>query len=84
MGLDLGSDATLPYAPKAADVRLELLNILAAIKRSDGTSPWDERTLRYHRVVFSQMAQWLPGNERDQLCFKFARAAERIEQLLAA
>lgn len=42
------------------------------------------RTQRYHEVVFPQMANWLPREEADQLCFEFAKELERIEQLLAA
>ena len=84
MGLDLGGGAALSYAPEVADVRVELLDILATIRTADGGSPWDERTLRYHRTVFPQMARWLPNDERDRLCFEFAREADRIEMLLAA
>jgi hypothetical protein len=30
------------------------------------------------------MANWLPDDEAEQLCFEFARELERIESLLAA
>ena len=84
-GFDLGdAPAPVSYAPDPQEVRAELLDILAVARSAEGTSPWDERTLRYHKTVFPQMARWLPDDERDQLCFEFAEAAERIEMLLAA
>jgi hypothetical protein len=30
------------------------------------------------------MANWLPDDEAQQLCFEFAKELERIEHLLAA
>lgn len=84
LGLDLGSNAMPSYVPEVADIRAELKDILATIKAANGAMPWDERTFRYHRTVFPQMARWLPSDERDQLCFEFEREAERIELLLAA
>ena len=45
---------------------------------------WERRTYRYNKVVFPQMTRWLPDDERDQLCFEFAREIERIELLMAA
>ena len=84
LGLDLGSDAAPSYVPEVDDIRTELHDILATVRASNGFLPWDERTLRYHRTVFPQMARWLPDDERDQLCFEFQREVERIELLLAA
>jgi len=85
LGFDLGeSTAAKSYAPDPAQVREELLEILALARDADTVSPWDARTFRYHRTVFPQMARWLPDDERDQLCFEFAQHAERIETLLAA
>ncbi|PJI87439.1 hypothetical protein DAH55_00285 [Sphingomonas koreensis] len=85
LGFDLG-DAAAPdsYLPDVEEVRAELLEILSVARAAEDVSPWDERTFRYHRTVFPQMARWLPDDERDQLCFEFARAADHIELLLAA
>lgn len=85
LGFDLG-DAAKPrsWLPDIAEVRAELLEILSVARSADGVSPWDERTFRYYQTVFPQMARWLPDDERDQLCFEFARAAEQVELLLAA
>ncbi|MEI9849621.1 MAG: hypothetical protein WDN24_00805 [Sphingomonas sp.] len=86
LGLDLGEAATAPrsYAPDPAEVRAELLQLLATARSAEDRSPWDARTFQYHKTVFPQMARWLPDDERDQLCFEFARHVERIELLMAA
>jgi hypothetical protein len=85
LGFDLGDNSERKsYAPTAEEVRTELLDILAAARTAEDASPWDRRTLAYHRTVFPQMARWLPDDERDQLCFEFAEHVERIERLLAA
>jgi hypothetical protein len=67
-----------------SEIREELTMILTAAKCAVDCSPWDERSFRYHKVVFPQMAKWLPEDEAAQLCFEFAREIERIELLLAA
>lgn len=85
MGLDLGDSAPAPsYAPDCDEVRRELQEVLAEARSAKDQCPWDERTLKYHKVVFPQMANWLPEDERDQLRFEFAQEVERIELLLAA
>ena len=70
--------------PDPDEIREELHGILAIARRAQDACPWDERTFKYHKVVFPQMANWLPEEERDQLRFEFAQEVERIEQLLAA
>ena len=66
------------------DVRDELLGILRIAREARDEAPWDRRTHHYHKVVFPQMASWLPDDEANQLCFEFSRELERIEALLAA
>ena len=66
------------------DVRAELIDLLAVARAALDVAPWDRRTQRYHRVVFPQMARWLPTDEATQLCFEFAVELDRIELLLAA
>lgn len=85
MGLDLG-DTTPPksFEPDPNKIRQELNEILAEARRATDGSPWDKRTFQYHKVVFPQMANWLPAGERDQLRFEFAQEVERIEFLMAA
>ncbi|MBP6554266.1 MAG: hypothetical protein KA233_01145 [Novosphingobium sp.] len=85
LGFDLG-DTPKPksFEPDREEVREELLGILAEAKAAIGDCPWDERTFNYHKVVFPQMANWLPEDERDQLRFEFAQEVARIELLMAA
>jgi hypothetical protein len=85
MGFDLG-DTPPPRSqePDRDEVRQELNEILAEARGATDGSPWDERTFKYHKVVFPQMANWLPAEERDQLRFEFSREIERIEMLIAA
>lgn len=67
-----------------ADVRAELVELLATARAAQDAAPWDRRTQRFHRTVFPQMAKWLPEEEAAQLCFAFAVELDRIELLLAA
>ena len=84
-GFDLGDvEPAKSFEPDREEVRRELNGILAEARSATSGSPWDERTLNYHKVVFPQMANWLPTDERDQLRFEFAQELERIELLLAA
>lgn len=84
--LGLGLEDTRPDPTKVDPqaVREELLAILATARAAQDAAPWDRRTQRYHRVVFPQMANWLPPEEADQLRFAFLAELDRIELLLAA
>ena len=84
--LGLGLEDTRPDPTKVNpdEIRAELMAILSLAQAARDEAPWDRRTHRYHQVVFPQMAEWLPRDEADQLCFEFAKALERIEALLAA
>jgi hypothetical protein len=85
LGFDLGdAKPAQSFEPDRDEVRAELTEILEIAKAATDEAPWDARTFLYHKVVFPQMAQWLPDDERDQLCFEFAREVERIELLMAA
>lgn len=85
LGFDLGeAKGVQSYAPDCEEVRAELIGILETARAAMDEAPWDARTFLYHKVVFPQMAQWLPDDERDQLCFEFAKEVERIEYLMAA
>jgi hypothetical protein len=84
--LGLGLEDTRPDPTKVdpEEVRRELKALLALAKAAQDEAPWDRRTHLYHQVVFPQMANWLPEDEAEQLCFEFAKELERIEHLLAA
>lgn len=72
------------YEPDRDEVRQELMGVLAAAKAATDECPWDARMFKYHKVVFPQMANWLPPEERDQVRFEFAQEVARIELLMAA
>ena len=72
------------YEPDRDEVRQELLVILSEAKSAIDACPWDQRTFLYNKVVFPQMANWLPPEERDRLRAEFAIEIERIESLMQA
>lgn len=84
LGLGLEDTRPDPTHVDPQEVREELTALLATARAARNAAPWDRRTHRYHQVVFPQMANWLPDDERSQLCFAFAAELERIEALLAA
>ena len=85
LGFDLGEEPRASaYTPNLQHIREDMTSILEEARSATNTSPWDERTFRYKKIVFLQMAKWLPEEEAAQLCFTFAHEMERIEQLLAA
>jgi hypothetical protein len=60
-----------------AEARKRLTKVLAEA-RAAATLPWSERELHKWEILFPQMAEWLPGDEANQLCFEFAREVERL------
>lgn len=52
-------------------VRLWLNAMLADLRGTKAGSPWPQETTRLNRVIFPQMSNWLPPQEREQLCFAF-------------
>lgn len=85
LGFDIFAAPERPSEwPDPAEVRAELLATLDTARRALDACPWDARTFKYHKVVFPQMANWLPEDERDQLRFEFAQEVARIELLMAA
>lgn len=85
LGLGLEDTAKAKsYEPDRDEVRRELLEILSTAKAATVACPWDERTFKFHKVVFPQMANWLPPEERDQLRLDFAQEIKRLELLIAA
>jgi hypothetical protein len=65
------------YAPDPERVRRRLMALLERA-RSAEVMPWSERDARMWQTVFPQMANWLPREEAEQLCFEFARELERL------
>ena len=67
----------LTYRPVPADIRRRFHATLATAREA-ARMPWDERGARKWRIMFPQMANWLPAEEADQLRFNFARELERL------
>ena len=67
-----------PHLPKPDEVRAKLRLVLSEVKAAE-SMPWDERKTRRWQTIFPQMANWLPDDERDQLCFEFAQEIERLK-----
>lgn len=67
------------YKPDLAVVRGKLHKWLADVKGCEAGSPWSERETGSNVVVFRQMANWLPEEERDQLRFEFVQELERLK-----
>lgn len=85
LGFDLGHvPAVQCYEPNREEVRNDLRGILESARSVTAAALWDRRTYLYNKTVFPQMSQWLPDDERNQLCFEFFREIERIELLMAA
>jgi hypothetical protein len=66
------------HLPDPDDIRRRLHALLAKAREAE-RMPWDERKARMWQIVFPQMANWLPDDERDQLRFEFAQEMERLK-----
>ena len=66
------------YRADPDKVRAELLRVLAQARAAQ-SFPWDARRTQYWRVVFPQMANWLPEAEAAQLRFDFATEISRLD-----
>ena len=87
LGFDLGEPERARDAPlfDPAMIRAEALALIDRVRGATADGPWDRAGLRHHRMLFPHLVSWLPdAGERDQLCFAFAREADRVEALLAA
>jgi len=70
--------APVSYAADPAEVRAELTRLLAEAKAAN-VFPWARRKVGFYRTVFPQMANWLPKEEAEQLCFAFEEEMRRLE-----
>jgi hypothetical protein len=66
------------YEPDPESVRAELLGILAKARAAPAV-PWDAREVSLYRVIFPQMANWLPAEEAAQLRLQFAAELARLQ-----
>jgi hypothetical protein len=67
------------YLPDPEKVRQRLLALLDQARSAD-RMPWPERDARMWRIVFPNMANWLPDEEAAQLRLDFAREMERLQR----
>jgi hypothetical protein len=65
--------------PDPDRVRQRLHRVLETARAAPDV-PWPEKKQRVWTIVFPNMAKWLPDDERDQLCFEFAREIERLRE----
>jgi hypothetical protein len=65
--------------PDPDRVRQRLHGILETARAAPGV-PWPEKKQRVWTIVFPNMAKWLPDEEREQLCFEFAREIARLKE----
>lgn len=72
------SHEPVAYVADPAEVRAELTRLLAEAKAAN-VFPWEPRKVGLYRVVFPQMANWLPKEEAAQLCFAFEEEMRRLE-----
>ena len=61
-----------------AEARRRLLKMLGEAKAAEHL-PWSQKEMETLQILFPQMAGWLPDDERDQLCFEFAKEIERLK-----
>ncbi len=67
------------YKPDLAVVRGRLHQWLSDVKACEAGSPWPDRETGSNIIIFRQMANWLPEEERDQLRFEFVQELERLK-----
>ncbi|HXT08349.1 MAG TPA: hypothetical protein VN715_15605 [Roseiarcus sp.] len=83
---DLFADLEPPKPKKPApgsyvapeEVRPQLQKVLAEA-RAAATYPWAARQTEYWRLVFPQMCNWLPPEERDRMRAEFAAEIARLD-----
>ncbi len=73
-----GPPPRMSYAPKPEKVRQKLLAMLAELRGAE-ECPWSEKELGLNKVIFPQMANWLPEDEAAQLRLEFRAEVARLE-----
>lgn len=84
---DLFGDVPQPERPKAEapkpltadDVKEKMIGLIAALRAADDI-PFPAAEFQRHVAMFPIMAQWLPDDEAQQLCFEFERELERLRK----
>jgi hypothetical protein len=73
-----GAENASAYRPDPDKVRSRLHKILAEARAAQ-TFPWEPSRVSLYRIIFPQMALWLPEDESAQLCFDFETELARLE-----
>jgi hypothetical protein len=73
-----GPPPPVSYAPKPEKVRQKLLAMLARIREAE---EWNEKEFGLNKVIFPQMANWLPEEEAQQLRMEFESELARLGHL---
>jgi hypothetical protein len=73
-----GAPPAQSYDPDPGSVRAELTAILAKAKAAPA-EPWDPREASLYRVIFPQMANWLPPKEAGRLRAAFETELARLD-----
>ncbi len=73
-----GPPPPVSYAPKPEKVRQKMLAMLGQIQGAE-ECPWSEDELGLNKVIFPQMANWLPEDEAAALRREFAAEVARLE-----
>ncbi len=73
----------VPQAPRLPQVnpqvvRARLNAMLADMRAAETRSPWTAETTRLNQLLFPQMSNWLPEEERAQLCMEFEQELKRL------
>ena len=63
--------------PDPEKVRARLLGWLATARAAQ-RMPWDAQQEQKYAILFHQMANWLPEDERDRLRAEFANHLDRL------
>ncbi|GLI93287.1 hypothetical protein [Methylocystis echinoides] len=71
------SPAATPKVDPAA-IRLRLQAMLDDIRAARDESPWSSATTQLNKLLFPQMANWLPAVERDALRMAFEAELARL------
>jgi hypothetical protein len=61
-----------------AKIRRELQAMLADVQAAEDGSPWPYEKTRLNVLIFPQMANWLPPEERDRMRLEFAAEVKRL------
>lgn len=81
LGFDLGEPESPAKFVGSHPVRLELHEILETAKAARDRPPWDEATMRHHRVSFPIKAKVLPPEEATFLWRQFELELNRLAAL---